>query len=358
MTAKKTSTKKRPRSLVTGACGFIGSHVVETLHAAGHEIIATDLADSAGEDDLARGRFPSVLKNLGVELHPSDMTAPRTLAPLVEDLDYVFHVASIFSYTVPWEALHAVNVEGTRNLLELLLERSPNLKRHVQWGAGGVYGMPRHRTGPYTEDMAPAPTNDYLRSKWFQEHLVMTYGRERGLPWTIIRPTTVYGPRAVYGGGVLLLEAAKMNPAIAPRNFDFKIPFIHVRDVAGAALHLAQHEDARNEIFHTNDDTIMSNVEFFRFMAELSGNKFILGPAVPIGVLRGVLSVVASASDFLKKKGIAVPIPLETDTVAFFGEDFAYANEKLKATGYDFLYPDAREGIRDTMDWYRDNGWI
>ena len=49
---------------------------------------------------------------------------------------------------------------------------------------------------------------------------------------------------------------------------------------------------------------------------------------------------------------------LEADTVSYFGVDFVYSNEKLKKTGYQFVYPDARDGLRDTLLWYRREGWI
>lgn len=349
---------RRPRSLVTGACGFMGSHMVELLHQAGHEVIATDLQSCWGEDDRKRGRFPSVVRELGVEFRPSDMRSPRTLAPLVEGLDYVFHIASIFSYSVPWEALYQVNVAGTRHLLDLLVERTPDLKRLVLWGAGGVYGLPSHRPGPFTEDLPPAPTNDYLRSKWFQEHLVMEYGRKHGLPYAIMRPTTVYGPRCVYGAGQLFMGPAQMKLVAAPRNFTAHIPFVHVRDVVGAALHLAQSDAARGEVFNLNDDTLMDNVEFFRYVAEVTNRPFLALPPVPVRFVKTTLTAVANVMRFASDHVIKFAPPLEAGPIQYFGEDFRYSNDKLKGTGYRFVYPDARKGIRETLEWYRDQGWI
>lgn len=352
------AAQRRPRSLVTGACGFMGSHMVELLHEAGHDVVATDLANAWGEDDRQRGRFPSIIRKLGVEFHPSDMRSPRTLAPLVEGVDYIFHIASIFSYSVPWDALYAVNVAGTRHLVDLALERAPRLQRLVLWGAGGVYGLPSHRPGPFTEDLPPAPSNDYLRSKWFQEHLVMEYGRTRGLPYSILRPTTVYGPRGVYGGGQLLMGPAQMKVVAAPRNFTTHIPFVHVRDVVGAALHLAETESARGEVFNLNDDTLMDNVEFFRFVAEVTGHRFVALPPVPVRLLKTTLTALAHVLRFAADHVVRFAPPLEAGPIQYFGEDFLFSNEKLKKTGYRFLYPDARVGIRETLEWYRDQGWI
>ena len=138
--------KPKPRSLVTGSCGFMGTHMVEMLVAAGHEVIATDLESAWADDDRKAGRFPSVVKAAGVQFIASDLTKPETLDPLVKDLDYVFHIASVFSYSAPWSVLRHVNVDGTRALLDKLLVASPNLKRIVVWGAAGL-AQEGHRRG-------------------------------------------------------------------------------------------------------------------------------------------------------------------------------------------------------------------
>ncbi|HEY3359409.1 MAG TPA: NAD(P)-dependent oxidoreductase [Polyangia bacterium] len=347
----------KPKSLITGACGFMGTHMVEVLAEAGHDIRATDLPSAYAEDDRKTGRFPSVLKKLGVEFVPADLARPETLQPLVEDVDYIFHVASVFSYKAPWSVLKRVNVDGTRALLDYALKAGNGLKRVVVWGAGGIYGLPDPEDLPFREDSTPAPTNDYLRSKWFEEHMVMKYGQERGLKWSIMRPTTVYGPRAVYGGGQLLMGAAKMPVAAMPSSFTGHIPFVHVRDVCRAALHLAESKAAENQAFNLNDDTIMTTVEFFKYVAGLTGHRFVELPALPIMKVRaailGIMDLVTAFTEIAN-----LPPAVERGPIEFLGKDFAYANDKLKSTGYKFLYPDARDGIRDTIAWYKQEGWL
>ena len=131
---------------------------------------------------------------------------------------------------MPWDALRSVNVDGTRNLLKLVREKAPNLKRFVLWGAGGVYGF-RDREGvPVVEGDAPEPYGDYLRSKWRQEFEVMKAGQDWKLPFSIIRPTTVYRPRGFYGGGQLLMGAAHPYSCDSVE-FYRPYPFVHVVDV-------------------------------------------------------------------------------------------------------------------------------
>jgi nucleoside-diphosphate-sugar epimerase len=347
----------KPISLVTGACGFMGTHMVEILHAAGHHVRATDLPEAIAADDRKVGRFPSVARGLGVELVASDMTKPETLAPLVKDVDYVFHIASVFNYTAPWEVLYRVNVQGCRTLVNLAAAQS-SLKRFVLWGAGGVYGLAEPWMLPLREDQAPNPPNDYLRSKWMQEFYCMEQGRQHDFPFAIMRPTTVYGPRAVYGGGMLVMSMAEMKVVACPSNFTGRIPFIHVRDVCSAALHLALTDAARGEIFNLNDDSQMTNIDFMRFMADLCGHTFVSLPPIPIATIKKLLIPIAEQLVKAFRRFGKGPSPLEPATIEYLGLDYTYSNQKLKSTGYTFIYADARDGLRDTVRWYKEQGWI
>ncbi len=342
-------------SLVTGACGFMGTHMVEVLKEAGHKVRATDLAAAYELDDIRTGRFPSVLKNLGVEFVPADVTDRETIGRILDGVEYVFHIAAIFNYSVPWEILYQVNVEGTRHLMELL-HQVPTFKKIVLWGAGGIFRMPqRPEDLPITEESPIEPSNNYLRSKWMQESLVADFCRKNGMRFSSVKPTTVYGPRAVYGGGQMIRDVLKMGRLSAPRNFTFRIPTVHVRDVCRAALFLAEHPETDGETYLTNDDSRTSTIEYLEIMSRLTGRPFKALPPVPISFFRGVLRLLAFLGATRKKIFGGSPPKFERDTVRYFGIDFVCSNEKLKRAGFKFQYPDFAKGLEETLPWYREN---
>ncbi len=347
----------KPLCLVTGACGFMGTHMVEVLAEKGYPIRATDLAAACQEDDRKRGWFPSVVRKAGAELIPADLTDPQSLEKLADGVQLVFHIAGLFKYSATWDALRAVNEQGTRNLLDVL-ERKGKLKRFIMWGAGGVYGLPTSDMLPLTEDTPTNPPNNYLRSKALAEQVVAEYCSSRSIPHAILRPTTVYGPRAVYGGGQLVMGMAKMNPALAPANFTGRVPFVHVRDVVGAALHLATAADGISGPYNLNDDSQMTQVELVRFFAQLTGHVFIKLPPLPVDAIRNPVARVAGLVEHVARDVLHLPSPVEADTIQYLGRDFVYSNDKLKQTGYRFIYPDPRPGLAETLQWYREQGWM
>ncbi len=347
----------KPLCLVTGACGFMGTHMVQTLHKAGYPIRATDLPHMYEDDDRKAGRFPSVIKNLGVEFVPADLTDASAAPELAAGAGLVFHIAGLFKYSATWEALRAVNEDGTRNLLTAALDTG-KLTRFIMWGAGGVYGFPTPDELPLTEDMVTNPPNNYLKSKDLAEKVVMQLCTENKISHAVLRPTSVYGPRGVYGGGEMIMQLATMNPKAIPANFTGRVPFIHVSDVVGAALHLAEHDGEISGPYNVNDDSQMTQVEMMRFFSLLTGHMFIKLPPIPIEYIRAGLGTVADLVQHVTRDMLKMKSPVEADMVRFLGHDFVYSNEKLKSTGYRFIYPDARHGLRDTVLWYRENGWI
>lgn len=339
--------------LVTGATGFIGSHLVEVLAEAGHEVIAADLPSALAAAPEDKARWPEVCRAAGARLVPLDLTDPGSVKQAVAGADVVFHVAAVFDYLAPESLLRKVNVEGTRHLFEALVAAG-SCRRVVNWGAGGIYGAPVRSEGPFREDSPKRPSNAYLVSKCDQERLAHSF-RDHGIEVTSVRTTSPYGPRAVYGSGQLLMGLAERP--VAFRNLTGNIPFVHVRDLCRAALHLSEHRAADGEAYNVTDEGRIDAVRLARLVADEMGTKATVLPPVPLGMMRKALSGAARLSTARARRTGKRPL-LEYDQVQYFGRDFVYSIDKLKQTGFGFERPQPEEGLRATVRWYRDNGWI
>ena len=342
------------KALVTGACGFIGSHMVETLAEAGHEVVAGDLPAALEADPEDRTRWPETCRAAGAQLVPLDLTDPDSVKTAVKGVEVAFHVAAVFDYMASESLLRKVNVDGTRNLFDALVADG-SCRRVVNWGAGGVYGLPEPGLIPFAEDSPKRPGNPYLRSKWDQEVLAHSY-RDHGLEVTSVRPNSPYGPRAAYGSGQLLIGLAERP--VAFRNLrGINIPFGHVRDLCEAALFLSDYAAADGEAYNVTDDGRLDAVSLARLVADEVGKRAKILPAAPIGLTRRVLLRAARISMARARKKGGRPL-LEYDQVQYFGHNFVYSNEKLKKTGFEMRWPHPEDGLRETLRWYIEQGWI
>ena len=170
------------RNLVTGGSGFLGSHLVEALVARGENVRALVRPTS----DVAH------LKNLGVELAYGDLNEIPSLRAATQDIERIYHCAAFVSDWGTWDTFRRANVTGLRNLLEAALEAEVGKFIHVS--STDVYGHPDYaadETAPYRLRGRP-----YGDTKIEAERLVWTYYRQHGLPVTVVRPATIYGPRS------------------------------------------------------------------------------------------------------------------------------------------------------------------
>jgi nucleoside-diphosphate-sugar epimerase len=331
--------------------------MVEALAAAGHDVTAADLPSALDASDDDRTRFPRVCIAAHARLIEMDVTDPAMVrrAVTVASPDVVFHVAAVFDYTAPDSVLRKVNVEGTRNLFEALIADG-SARRVVNWGAGGIYGVPRPEIVPFREDAPKRPTNPYLVSKWDQERLAHAY-RARGIEVTSVRPTSPYGPRAAYGSGQLLMGLAQRRHPLAFKNLRGNIPFVHVRDLCAAALHLAEHPDADGEAYNVTDAGRVDAIRLAQIVADEMGTTARILPPLPLGAVRKALSGAARLSMASARRKGTRPL-LEYDQMQYFGRDFLYSIDKLMSTGFAFRWPEPEPGLRATLRWYVANGWL
>lgn len=182
----------RPRQcVVTGAAGFIGSHLTERLLADGHQVLGVDCFTdyyprTVKERNLAASRGQPAFRFVEADLRTAD------LAPLVAGADVVLHLAAMGGLLKSWTGFEdylSCNVLATQRLLDAV--RDAGVPHLVHVSTSSVYG--RDSSGDETRE--PRPISPYGVTKLAAEHLVAAYGANFGLPYTILRYFSIYGPR-------------------------------------------------------------------------------------------------------------------------------------------------------------------
>lgn len=179
------------RVLVTGADGFIGSHLVEQLVRAGHDVRAFTLYNSFGTRGWLDHCAPDVAG--AFEVVAGDVRDPHGVRNAMRDRDAVLHLAALiaipFSYHSP-DAYVEVNVRGTLNVLQAARDAGVHV---VHTSTSEVYGTARQV--PITEEHPLQGQSPYAATKIGADQLALSFHRSFGLPVTVIRPFNTYGPR-------------------------------------------------------------------------------------------------------------------------------------------------------------------
>lgn len=311
-------------TLVTGANGFIGRHLVKHLVASGVRVRATGLPL---ED-------PSFFKKLGVGYVTSDVTIPESLLPIFEgDVDRVFHLAAICNFSTDYKKLLPINVNGVESITNLALERG--IKRFVHVSSTSVYGP--YRGVPFTEESERKPQDHYGRSKRDGENIVFEQ-MKKGLPVTVLRPSTVYGTGCNDGAGKVFSRPTKITGI--PGRGKQLLSNVRVEDVTAAAEYLSLLEEAQNQVYNISDDSNPSVEEALVLAA-----KTFCTMAPKLHMPLGLVKVAARIDGFVS--GLRGKIPdLEYDAVRYLCEDYVVDISKLKKTGFELMYPDFKTSMR------------
>ncbi len=239
-------------TLVTGAAGFIGSHLVDALLERGHDVVALDDLSGGFRDNVSpRATF--------VEASCVDH---RRLTRLFGEcsFDYVFHLAAYaaeglshfikrFNYTN--------NVIGSVNLINEAVNH--NVKRFMFTSSIAAYGKNQL---PMREDLIPAPEDSYGVAKYAVELDLKASHEMFGLDYVIFRPHNVYGERQNTGDKYRNVIGIFMNQMLAGEPFtvfgdgEQKRAFSYIGDIAPILAESATHEGARNEIFNIGADSV------------------------------------------------------------------------------------------------------
>jgi len=244
------------RVLVTGAAGFIGSHLVEELLRAGYHVTGIDNLSSGRKDNLAH------IKSRRLKFVKFDLTHYRKIEPYFRKIKYVFHLAALADIVPSIQdplSYHRSNVDATVAVLEA--SRRAGVKKLVYAASSSCYGL--QKKFPTAEGAFISPEYPYALTKYIGEQYVLHWMKVYRLPVVSLRLFNVYGPRSrtsgTYGAvfGVFLAQKLAGEKFTVVGDGRQKRDFIFVKDVA-RAFHAAAKSGVAGEIFNVGSGSPVS----------------------------------------------------------------------------------------------------
>ncbi len=241
--------------LVTGATGFVGSHVAEAVVARGGTVrtLARPTSDTKS------------LQALGAEVIAGDLTDPAAVAKAVAGVDYVLHCAAKVGDWGPVEEFRKVNVEGLRNLLEAV--KGKPLQRFVHVSSLGVYAGRHHYGTDESEPLPELQMDGYTQSKVESEKLALEFHRQHNLPLTVVRPGFIYGPRDRMVLPRLADRLRKGDITYISRG-KYALNTTYVGNLVEAILLASEKPEAIGEVFNVTDGEFVTKRRFFESVAD------------------------------------------------------------------------------------------
>ncbi len=330
------------RVFVTGGTGFVGSRLVEVLLERGDEVVCL-----VRNPDKLKRRFP--------ESHPDavqgDLSDRDAMREACEGAQVVFHCAGITAARDRNE-FFAVNAEATRRVGEVAAEVNPDLERFVYIGSQSAAGPSQRGTFKIETDPAE-PISDYGRSKLAGEKAT----RESGLPWTILRPSSVYGP---YDTSFLtVFKSARLG--VLPLFGDGKqeLSMIHVDDLVEAMLCVLCPATVGRTYFACHPEITDTTDFACAVYRAVKGIQDSTGARpvfihLPGWVARGALQLTAAAARAAGRATILSPDKANEFLAAAWT---CSAGALRNDTGWEAKIP-LDDGLPRTVRWYEEHGWL
>jgi nucleoside-diphosphate-sugar epimerase len=331
--------------LITGATGFIGSHLLENLVAKNLDIMCMVRKTS----DTSR------LNDLGVEARIGDLGDPSSLKSVPKNVDLVYHLAAYYTFLGKKNLYKKFNEKGTQYLLNSC--ESAGVSRFIYCSSteaiGAVPIASSDNIDDYAKEDSPYnPQLEYGKSKMRTEKLVMEHKGE--LDWTILRPSGVYGPRCLDDISYWWVEAIakhKLSMWFRIRNSG-TVHFTHVSDII-QGFDLAMNEKAKNEIFFISSDEcqhVDTAIEEISKILNKNKPRF----AFPKILAKGAIAPIQLFNRIRGKPNFF----LQLAAVDSITQGRNYSNQKAKDyLGYMPKF-DIKTGMEDTIQWYKDNGFL
>ena len=339
--------------LITGASGFIGSFIVEEALRRGFETWAA-VRKSSSREYLQDERINFIELNLSSREQLIEQLKPH-------QFDYVVHAAGV-TKCLNKADFRRINTEGTKNLADALIALQMPLKRFVFISSLSIFGAIREQQ-PYEEireSDTPQPNTEYGRSKLAAEQYLEQLGGR--LPYIILRPTGVYGPREK--DYFVMAKSIKQHSDFAVGYKRQDITFVYVEDVVQAVflaltVHLSPSEGESEGVpngrkYFLSDGEVYQSTTFSNLIHEELGRPWWIRITAPVWVLR----VITFCGEYFSRMTGKVTV-LNNDKYNILRQrnwrcDIQPAIQEL---GYEPKVK-LKEGVRRSIKWYKENKWL
>ncbi|MBM4175945.1 MAG: NAD-dependent epimerase/dehydratase family protein [Ignavibacteria bacterium] len=329
--------KNQPIALVTGASGFVGSHLVDLLISKNYKVKVI----------ARRGSSLRWVKDQPIEIVNCNYDDMNGLKNAVSDCDYIFHVAGVIKSKTK-EGYYEGNQKVTRNLLNAVKFSNPTLKRFVHVSSQAAVG-PSSTREPIHEDTEFNPVTTYGRSKMAAEKEVLS--EKENLPITICRPPAVYGPR----DPEILIFFQTISKGLQPMiGFDEKnISLVHVSDLVRGILLAAENENSHGKTYFIADEKYYNWKDVGELASRLL-NKKVMRIRIP-HVIVFIVAAISQFFSYFRKE--ATILNLEKANEMIQQNWTCSVQNAMKDFGFRQQI-DLETGFKETIDWYKKIGWL
>lgn len=265
---------KNKRVLVTGAGGFIGSHLLEALinkSAKVRAFVRYNSKTSCGNIALLDKRIKSA-----IDLCYGDLRELDSLAKVMSNVDIVFNLAALvgipYSYLHPHEVV-MTNVIGALNVLTAA--RNSKVERVIQTSTSEVYGSPQRV--PIKETAPLRPQSPYSASKISSDAIALSFFYSFGLPVSVIRPFNAYGPRQSARAVIpTIIAQALAGNTIKLGSVTTRRDFTYVKDITEGFIRIAESNHSIGEVINIGSGRNISIHEVVKLIGQILGKKLII----------------------------------------------------------------------------------
>jgi len=324
--------------LVTGANGFVGSHLVEHLIHNGHDVRCLIRPTSD----------PQYIANLPVEIYRSTLEDTHGLARACSGTEVVLHLAGV-TKAVDATQFDRVNRLGTESLLRVCKNADPPVSRFIFISSLAASG-PSAGLLPQDESRQPSPVSAYGRSKLDAELAV--HRAADTMSTVIIRPAAVYGPRDKDVFAYFKLAQSGWRPVLAGQG-DQKASMIHVDDLCRLLLCVMEEQAAVGQTYFASDGVLYRLDDVLDVLSNLLGRRT-RRVTIPRSLLRAAATMGGLWSRLTGTAVLLNPEKLREIEQPGWTCSIDKARREL---GFEPQVP-LRQGLGDTATWYKEHGWL